>query len=104
MRSASGFAPPLSRVSWVICAAVCLGAIRAEAQTVLHTVSTSTDFVNAIADVNSNPTADHRIEITGTITMLEQVQAIDISGELTVIGVTPTAAIDGGGTYRPFFL
>src|SRR5436190_12791040 len=63
----------------------CLWQSEVAAQTVLHTVSTSTDFVNAIADINADPTSDHRIEIVGTITMSEQVQAIEISGALTVV-------------------
>lgn len=73
------------------------------AQTVLHTVTTSTEFAQAIADINGDPTADHRIEVSGTITMLEQVQAINISGNLTVVGTTG-AAISGNTQFRPFFI
>jgi uncharacterized protein with beta-barrel porin domain len=87
----------------LILAMCCFAPSRVAAQ-VVHSVTSSADFASAIADINADPGHDHRIEITGTITMLEQVQAIDISGELTVVGATPSAAIDGGGSYRPFFI
>lgn len=82
----------------------CLSQAEVSAQVVVHTVASSADFVSAISAINADPTANHRIEVTGTITMQQQVQAISISGQLTVVGVTPTAAINGGGAYRPFLI
>ena len=70
----------IKRIGLAALAVVCFDVLRADAQTVLHTVTTSTEFAQAIADVNGDPTSDHRIEIVGTITMAEQVQAIDVSG------------------------
>jgi len=67
-------------------------------------VTDSAEFAAAITAINGDPNSDHRIEITGTITMAEQVQAIEITGNLTVVGTTPNAAISGAGAYRPFFI
>jgi uncharacterized protein with beta-barrel porin domain len=82
----------------------CFTSATASAQAVLHTVTTSSEFATAIAAINANPTSNHRIEITGTVTMAEQVQAIKITGNLTVVGMTPNSTIDGASTYRPFFI
>lgn len=85
-------------------ALACIAPVNATAQVVVHQVSNSAQFASAIAAINADPTSNHRIEVTGTVTMAEQVQAIKISGNLTVVGMTPTSTIDGASTYRPFFI
>jgi uncharacterized protein with beta-barrel porin domain len=91
-------------VGGLIYAVIGFGASRADAQVVLHTVSTSTDFANAVTAINLDPNSDHRMEITAGFQLDRQVEAIDISGELTVVGVGTAQVIDGDAQYRPFFI
>jgi uncharacterized protein with beta-barrel porin domain len=88
----------------LVIALCCLASSEAAAQVVVHQVSTSAEFASAISSINADPNSNHRLEITGTITMAEQVQAIQINGQLTVVGMTPTTTIDAVGAYRPFFI
>ncbi|HEY4307911.1 MAG TPA: hypothetical protein VGN12_00540, partial [Pirellulales bacterium] len=65
-------------------------------------VGSSTDFYNAIQTINNNPNTSYTLNVTGNITMSQQVLAIESNSTITVVGNGHT--IDGAGAYRPFFI
>ncbi|HEX4132144.1 MAG TPA: hypothetical protein VHZ24_19090, partial [Pirellulales bacterium] len=85
----------------LVLAGVLLSARGARAQGTII-VGSSSDFYNAIQTIDSNPSNNYTLSLTGDITMSQQVSPISTSGTITVAGNGFT--LNGGGAYRPFFI
>lgn len=89
------------RAAW---SALVLGvASAARVQGADYTVSSSSEFAQAIVAINADPTADHRIILSQDIALAGQPGPIALtSGSLTVVG--NSHEINGSGQYRAFFV
>ena len=86
------------RVGLSFCLVLLCASSRIEAQTI--NVGNTTELTNAIQTINADPTHDYTINLTGNLTLNQDLPAIASSSTVTLAGNSFT--IDGSNLHQPY--